>query len=201
MDLDSPIGRHCRKCGHIRKREDVGPDYACPVCGAVYAKVRAVLHQREEEARESARRADFQVLTPPAPPPPPVLPKSLAAERRRVAQVQTGYILQLVPLFVPAVVGAVMAKRFLASDTSDWLASHSRWQLRTFGTALVIGLVLAAFAALLMGSARLAARMGDGGPVGPSGAAWLWLPATALWLWVMYRVAVGWLLLLRGEAV
>lgn len=201
MDPDSPIGRHCRKCGHVRQRDDAGPDYACPACGGVYAKVQAVVHQREEAAREAARHMDFKVLQPPAPPLPPVLPKSLAAERRRVGLAQTGYILQLLPLGITAVVGAVIAKRMLAADPSSWLASHWRWQLRTFGTALVIGLVLAALAMLLVGGAQLAARMGDGAPVGRSGARWLWLPAMVLWLWVTYRGARGWLLLTRGEPV
>jgi uncharacterized membrane protein/DNA-directed RNA polymerase subunit RPC12/RpoP len=201
MDLDSPIGRHCKKCGHIRTRDDEGPDYACPACGGVYAKVRALAHQREEAAREAARHADFTVLQPPAPPPPPVLPKSLADERRRVGLVRTGYILQLIPLGITAVVGAVIARGIVTAHPSSWLASHSRWQLRTFWTALVIGLVLAALAMLLMGGAQLASRMGDGAPVGRSGAGWLWLPAAALWLWVMYRVAVGWLMLLRGETI
>ncbi len=201
MDIESPIGRHCLKCGHIRKRDDAGPDYACPACGGVYAKVRAVVHQREEAVREAARHVDFRVLQPPEPPPPPALPASLAAERRRFGLVQTGYILQLTPLGITAVVGAVIARGVVATDPSSWLASHSRWQLRTFGTALVIGLVLAVLAILLVGGAQLAGRMGDGAPVGRSGARWLWLPATALWLWVTYRAARGWLLLLRGEPV
>jgi uncharacterized membrane protein/predicted RNA-binding Zn-ribbon protein involved in translation (DUF1610 family) len=201
MDIDSPIGRHCKKCGHIRKRDDKGPDYACPSCGGVYAKVQAVVHQREEVAREAARHADFSVMQPPAPPPPPVLPESVAAERRRAQLVQTGYILQLVPLGITAVIGAVIARGIVAAHPSSWLASHARWQLRTFWTALVIGLVLAALAMLLVGGAQLASRMGDGAPVVRSGARWLWLPATALWLWVAYRVARGWLLLVRGETV
>lgn len=201
MSLDSPIGRHCLKCGHVRKRDDEGPDYACPACGAVYAKVRAAVHEREEAARESARRMDFQVRQPPAPPPPPAVPASVAAERRRIGLMQTGYLLQLVPLGVTAIVGAVIASRVAAAQPSSWLASHSRWQLRTFWTALVFGLVLAAIALLLVGGARLAARMGDGVADGGSGARWLWLPATVLWLWVAYRVARGWLLLVRGEPV
>jgi uncharacterized membrane protein/predicted RNA-binding Zn-ribbon protein involved in translation (DUF1610 family) len=198
MDTESSVGRHCKKCGHIRKREDVAPDYSCPACGAVYAKVRAAEHQREELAREAARNVDYQVFQPPAPPPPP---KSLAAERRRVGLVQTGYILQLIPLGITAVVGAVIVKRVAVADGDSWLASHSRWQLRTFATALVIGAFLIAFAILLMGGERLGARMDGGVPVGRSSARWLWLPAAVLWLWVMYRVARGWLMLVRGESV
>lgn len=33
----------CRKCGHIRSATDQGPEYACPACKAVYAKVSAAL--------------------------------------------------------------------------------------------------------------------------------------------------------------
>lgn len=201
MSPDSPAGRHCLKCGHVRKRDDAGPDYACPACGAIYAKVRAVVHQREEEAREAARHADFRVQTPAAPPPPPKLPPSLAVERRRIAMVQSGYILQLVPLVVTAIAGAVIVRSVGAAQPESWLASHTRWQLRTFWTALVIGSVLALIAALLVGGAQLSARMGDGPDASRSGAHWLWLPAAALWLWVAFRVARGWLLLLRGEPV
>jgi uncharacterized membrane protein len=129
------------------------------------------------------------------------LPASVVAERRRIGLVQTGYILQFVPLGITAVVGAVIARNVIATQPSSWLASHARWQLRTFWTALVIGLVLAAIAVLLVGGAQLAARMGDGAADVRSGARWLWLPAAALWLWVAWRVARGWLLLLRGESV
>lgn len=201
MGLDSPVGSHCLKCGHVRKREDAGPDYACPACGGIYAKVRTAVHEREEAAREAARRADFQALPPPAPPSAPEWAASVLAERRRIALVQAAYILQLVPLGITAIVGAVIVRQVAAAQPSSWLASHSRWQLQTFWTALVIGLVLAGLAALLVGGAQLAARMAGGAPVGRSGAAWLWLPAAVLWLWVAYRVARGWWLLLRGEPV
>lgn len=201
MDLDSAIGRHCLKCGHVRRRDEAGPDCACPTCGAIYAKVRALAYQREQAAREAARNADFSVQKPAAPPPPPVLRESLRAERRRVARVRVGYILQMLPLGFTAVAGAVIARGIVVEHPSSWLASHSRWQLRTFWTALVIGLVLAVIAALLVGAVQLAARMGDGEPAARSGARWLWFPAGLLWLLVMYRAAQGWLMLVRGEPI
>lgn len=201
MDPNSPVGRHCLKCGHVRKRDDTGPDFACPACGGVYAKVQRAMHEREEAVREAARRADFAPLPPAAPPKPPAKPASLQAEQRRMQLIQAGYILQLLPLGLTAVVGAVLARRVAMEAPSSWLATHSRWQLRTFWTALVFGLVLAGLAALLVGGARIAARLGDATAAERSGAAWLWLPAIVLWLWVAFRVARGWLLLLRGETV
>jgi uncharacterized membrane protein/predicted RNA-binding Zn-ribbon protein involved in translation (DUF1610 family) len=201
INLDSPTGRHCLKCGHVRKREDTGPDYACPACGGVYAKVQRAVHEREEAMREAARRADFAPLPPPTAPKPPAKPASLRAEQRRVQLIQAGYLLQLLPLGITAIVGAVLAKRVATDAPTSWLVSHSQWQLRTFWTALVFGGVLAGLALLLVGGARIAARMGDADAVGRSGAAWLWLPAVALWLWVAWRAARGWLLLLRGESV
>lgn len=32
-------GRLCRKCGYVRQATDPGPEFSCPSCGAVYAKV------------------------------------------------------------------------------------------------------------------------------------------------------------------
>ena len=199
MDLDSPIGRYCQKCRHVRRREDTGPDFACPACGAIYAKVRAVVQQREEADREAARHADFSVRQPLEGASRPALPRSLAEQRRRVGLVRTGYLLQALPLGVTAVAGAWIVKGIADEDPSHWLASHSRWQLRTFWSALVIGLVLLAIAVLLIGAGQLADRMGDAPPSGRSAARWLWLPAFALWLWVLARVARGWLALLRGD--
>jgi hypothetical protein len=35
------MGKICVKCGHERRPEDRGPDYACPNCGVVYAFAEA----------------------------------------------------------------------------------------------------------------------------------------------------------------
>lgn len=198
MDADSPpVERHCKACGHFRKLDEPGPAYACPACGAVYAKLRQMQLEREQLEREAARNADFSAFKPP--PPPPLVHKSLAAERRRVKLMQTGYILQLIPLGVTAAIGALIARSATADEPSSWLTSHTRWQLRTFGTTLVVGLVLAALTLLLIGSQHLGAQLRDGAPRAHSGARWMWWPAIALWFWVIYRVARGWLLLVRGE--
>jgi len=35
------MGKKCLKCGYVRRATDVAPEYECPSCGAVYAKVEA----------------------------------------------------------------------------------------------------------------------------------------------------------------
>jgi len=39
----------CKKCGHIRKKEDIAPEYECPKCGAIYKKVDEYLNKKSEE--------------------------------------------------------------------------------------------------------------------------------------------------------
>lgn len=54
------MAKTCKKCGYSRKPGDRGADYACPQCGAVYAKVEAHLRgdtpQRRQEQREAQER-------------------------------------------------------------------------------------------------------------------------------------------------
>ncbi len=38
------MGKKCLKCGYVRMPTDTYPDYECPKCGAVYAKVEKRLH-------------------------------------------------------------------------------------------------------------------------------------------------------------
>ena len=35
--------KKCLNCGYVRKASDIGPEYECPKCGAIYAKVEALL--------------------------------------------------------------------------------------------------------------------------------------------------------------
>ena len=49
------MGTTCKKCGYERTPADSAPDYECPKCGAVYAKVDAYLKRKaEEEQRKKA---------------------------------------------------------------------------------------------------------------------------------------------------
>ncbi len=199
MDIESPVGRQCHKCDHVRKKDDTGPAWACPACGAVYAKVQAIVTEREAIAREAARQGHWDKRPAGGVPPPPRPPATLALERRRVARVQLAYLLLALPLVVPGIAGAVIVRGIAAEQPPSWLSAHARWQLRTFWTALVLGVVLALLAALLIGGAALSARMAGGAPA-RSAAGWLWLPTIGLWLWMLYRSAIGWLLLQRGDS-
>lgn len=37
------MGKKCLNCGHERQPTDISPDYECPKCGAIYAKMEAAL--------------------------------------------------------------------------------------------------------------------------------------------------------------
>ena len=48
--------KNCLKCGYQRVPTDTGPDFSCPKCGAVYAKVESALAEkvRQKLAKETA---------------------------------------------------------------------------------------------------------------------------------------------------
>lgn len=50
------MNKTCKKCGYERNSEDTAPDYECPKCGAVYAKVEAFL--KREQERTEHRKAE-----------------------------------------------------------------------------------------------------------------------------------------------
>ena len=37
------MSRKCRKCGYERPPSDAAPEYECPNCGAIYAKVEEAM--------------------------------------------------------------------------------------------------------------------------------------------------------------
>lgn len=43
----------CKKCGYVRQDADTAPDYECPKCGAVYAKVEAALAVAEMAVKKT----------------------------------------------------------------------------------------------------------------------------------------------------
>jgi uncharacterized protein YbjQ (UPF0145 family) len=52
------MSKQCLKCGYVRKPTDQAPDYSCPKCQAVYAKVEAhIAHQRKERELVATARA------------------------------------------------------------------------------------------------------------------------------------------------
>ena len=46
-------GKQCLRCDYVRKASDPIPDYACPSCGCVYAKVEAQLSAAPKPRKES----------------------------------------------------------------------------------------------------------------------------------------------------
>ena len=67
------MSKVCKKCGYERQPSDQAPDYECPRCGAVYAKVEAYLR-----AQEAAEKINGQPLAPE--------PRASAADARRKAR-------------------------------------------------------------------------------------------------------------------
>lgn len=80
-------------------------------------------------------------------------------------------------------VGIVLAHVRQADARGTWLASHYRWQIRTFWFGLVWTLVAWILIATIIGALI-------GGPM-----------LLALTVWLIYRVLRGWLLLNDGKAV
>lgn len=104
----------CRKCGYVRKPADTGPAYACPTCGAVYAKV--------EQALRIATGGDA-----------PVRLRKVTESRNDFSwhylMAHLIYLLYVLP------VGGIWWARELALDMAerdceDWIASHFDWQVR-----------------------------------------------------------------------
>ena len=92
----------------------------------------------------------------------------------------------------------------------SWLESHFLWQLRTFWTAVVLGIALFCIA-LLLGAIGFISLLstpvtGPAGAVGAGagfGGAYvaLTLGAILAGVWILYRVARGWLALRDGKAM
>ena len=47
------MGQKCLKCGYERQASDMAPDYECPKCGAIYAKVESALREKPLSDGES----------------------------------------------------------------------------------------------------------------------------------------------------
>ena len=92
----------------------------------------------------------------------------------------------------------------------SWLESHFLWQLRTFWTAVVLGIALFCIA-LLLGAIGFISLLstpvtGPAGAVGAGagfGGAYIALTLGAILagVWILYRVARGWLALRDGKAM
>lgn len=144
----------CLKCGHARTRADVGPDFSCPKCGAVYAKMQALAAERErqgEQARKATRRAEILAES----------DRKLGARLAQDAQTEEplrlaahgGYLLLLVPLLVTQLAAVALAYNWRSATRDSWLDDHFTWQIRTFWYVFAIALLLVPIA--LVGAASV----------------------------------------------
>jgi uncharacterized membrane protein len=111
---------------------------------------------------------------------------------------------------LPSIVAVLMNYARRDAVRGSWLESHFVWQLRTFWSALFLGLALIAIA-ILLGAFGLVSLLSTPltGPAGVAGAgagvagAWvsLTLGAILAGLWILYRVVRGWLALRDGRAM
>ena len=150
------IARKCLKCGYVRESAEPAPEYACPKCGAVYAKLEAIriadLEAREIAARETrsaAIRAESDN-------------RFEADERKRDAKessVRTAahaiYFLYALPFAATQLGGLMFAYKMRRLGEDSWLNDHFTWQIRTFWYLLAPSLV--GFVALLIAGATTTA--------------------------------------------
>jgi len=185
--------KKCLKCGHQRTAADTGPEWGCPACGAVYAKVEAALAAKAElDAQEADERRlrEARRLEGAA--------RGAGRSRERPGDVehderkglaQLGYLLLAMPVIASLVIGfvggatggvhraghagwpmlAVIAGVVLAHvsiDSSDetWVDTHFRWQISTFWR--MVGWSVGA--AVLMFFMTAASSVGGSHPMGAS---------------------------------
>lgn len=200
----------CLKCGHTRTAADPGPEYACPACGAVYAKVEAALKTREavQRARETvsadtaARVAGKIEHEAGDEEDGAELRANRAAESNLSTMAHVVYALYVVPVGLTALVGLVIAYVMRGQANGTWIESHFRWQIVTFWGALLSGLVCFFLGTVLL-TGSLFAGGGKGAGIGGAmgfGALFVGL-LLLIAIWCIYRVAKGWIRLVRDEAV
>jgi predicted Zn-ribbon and HTH transcriptional regulator len=51
--------KKCLKCGYERQSSDASPDYQCPKCGAVYAKVEVHLKERQKKSDKRTKQCPY----------------------------------------------------------------------------------------------------------------------------------------------
>ena len=195
--------RKCLKCGYACGSSDVGLDYACPKCGAIYAKLEALQKAKAEateadktEANNFERRMALQDKSD---------QKQIGykeAERSQYYAAHAVYLLMILPLIITQVSAVVIAFNMRHPVNESWLNDHFRWQIRTFW--YLLGLSLLAGAALLVGAFSMTSFVLLGEP----GLFALMFSATTVYGWfcvlagitAVYRIGKGWYRLSRRES-
>jgi uncharacterized membrane protein len=111
---------------------------------------------------------------------------------------------------LPSIIAVIMNYARRDRVRGSWLESHFEWQLRTFWTAVFLGIALICIALVLsaIGFVSLLSTplTGPAGAVGAGagfGGAWVAMVLGALiaGIWILYRVVRGWLALREGKAM
>jgi len=194
MQLTGP-SKTCLKCGHIRLATEPPPDYACPSCGAVYAKLEALQRAQAETAqRDAAETLQFERR----------LAQGERAERQeaeRAAQEQPHYraahavyLLMVLPFAVTQVGAIALAYKMRHASEDSWLNDHFNWQINTFW--ILTGLTVLAGAALLVGGLSTTViavlRSGDAVGVALKSMAGFGIICAIAVVVSLYRIGKGW---------
>ncbi len=193
----------CLKCGYVRLSSDAAPDYACPRCGAVYAKLEALQKAREDKAeiaeternyleRGWALRERFDLEQ----------AKREAAEGPRYRAAHAIYLLMILPFAVSQALAIALAYKMRNPSDDTWLGDHFRWQIRTFWYLCLLS-VLAVVAALVGGAsttALLVLRTEWSFAVGLNAFAAFGILFVAALAVTIYRIGKGWYRLYRRES-
>lgn len=111
---------------------------------------------------------------------------------------------------LPSIIAVLMNYARRDAVRGSWIESHFLWQIRTFWTAVVLGLalfcialVLSAFGVVSMLSIPITGGAGAIGAGAGFGGAWvaLTLGAILAGVWILYRVVRGWLALGNRQAM
>ncbi len=196
--------RTCLKCGHVRRSSGEGPDdFACPACGAIYAKLEALQKTRAQEAenlRSETRNFDRHQVSQER------FEQGLAAreaaEAPRYAAAHLVYLLMVLPFVISQAFAIVLAYKMRRASDNTWLDDHCNWQIKTFW--YLFGLSLLAGVTLLAGVASMSALIftRDMAPVKwtfQSMAAFATICGLTL-IVALYRIGKGWYRLSQRES-
>ena len=195
----------CLKCNHTRTAADPGPAYACPKCGAVYAKMQEAARakriaeadaadRRREQAEDKAWEKDNAVQ----------LMAMRAEESGHRAIAHVCYFLMVFPMGT-FILAPLLAYFTRGSAAGTWVESHFSWVIGTFwGVVIALLLLLVASWVGAGGLFVVLASKGAGSTLltGGIGVVTLLLAAfAAVVVWFFYRIGKGWLFLFRGDEV
>jgi uncharacterized membrane protein len=221
--------KKCLKCGHQRTAADQGPEWGCPACGAVYAKVEAALAAKQAlDAEEADARLAGEAQR--------LERAARGGGRGRVAAgdldpddrkglAQLGYLLLAMPIIVSLlaalfeggrrgaagwpmlalIAGVVLAHVVIDKNDETWVDTHFRWQISTFWR--MVGWSVGAAILLFIMSAVFAVGAVRGHGAATSLAAFgglaivFGLAFFVIGLLYFIRIVRGWISLNRGNEI